>query len=176
MTHLCMDAVHLAKWVADRGRRVGGHRSDERTFISVGSLVRVCAAPANIHDVEARLHSAAKEDGLKVTTTKRGESLLFSLQSKSRLTGCCEESQAGVASSQRGGWELLRGRSSPPHQSTTSSSAGPQTPSGQPSLPASHYLPDSSPSSPGRHFARHCDMHTFLMTGYFFGNLSEKKH
>lgn len=66
MTHLCMDAVHLAKWVADRSGRVGGHGSDERTFISVGCLVCVCAAPANIHDVETRLHSAAKENRSKV--------------------------------------------------------------------------------------------------------------
>lgn len=66
MTHLCMDAIHLAKWVADRGGRVGGHRSDEWTFISVGGLICVCAAPANIHDVETRLHSAAKGSRLKV--------------------------------------------------------------------------------------------------------------
>lgn len=52
MTYLCMDTVHLAKWVVDRGRGVGSHRSDERTFISVGCLIRVCTGPANIHDVE----------------------------------------------------------------------------------------------------------------------------
>lgn len=68
------------------------------------------------------------------------------------LTGCYGESRAGVALSQRGGWEPQRGRSSLLHRSTTSSSAGPQTPYGLPSPPTSHYLPDSSPSSPGKHF------------------------
>lgn len=52
MTYLRMDTVHLAKWVVDRGRGIGSHRSDERTFISVGCLIRVCTGPANIHDVE----------------------------------------------------------------------------------------------------------------------------
>lgn len=52
ITCLCMDTVHLPKWVVDSGRGVGSHRSDERTFISIGCLVRVCTGPANIHDVE----------------------------------------------------------------------------------------------------------------------------
>lgn len=63
MTNLCVDRVHLAKWVADRRRWVGGHGSDERTFIPVGRLVRVGAAPANVHDVETRLHSAVSWGG-----------------------------------------------------------------------------------------------------------------
>lgn len=71
MTDLCVDAVHLGKWVADRGRWVGVHRSDERTFISVGCLIRVCAAPANIHDVETRLHSAVNWNRLKVRPQRR---------------------------------------------------------------------------------------------------------
>lgn len=77
----------------------------------------------------------------------------FKINKTPRPTGCCEGSQAGAASSQRGGWELLWGRSSLQRQSTTSSSAGPQTPCGPPSPLASHYLPDSSPSSPEKHLA-----------------------
>lgn len=67
---------------------------------------------------------------------------------KRGLTGCCVESRAGVALSQMGGWELQQGRFSRLHQSATSSSAGPQTPGGLLFLLASHYLPDSSSSSP----------------------------
>lgn len=70
MTDLCVDCVHLAKWVADRRRWVGGHGSDERAFISVGCLVRVGAAPANIHDVETRLHSAVNGSRLTVRLQK----------------------------------------------------------------------------------------------------------
>lgn len=52
LTYLSMDTSHLAKRVVDRGSSICGDRSDERTFVSVGCLVRTGTSPANIHDVE----------------------------------------------------------------------------------------------------------------------------
>lgn len=58
-----MNTSHLVERVVDGGSRVGGHRSYERTFISVGHFIRTGAAPANIHDVETRLHTTSQNSG-----------------------------------------------------------------------------------------------------------------
>lgn len=112
MTDLCVDAVHLAKWVADRGRWVGVHRSDERTFISVGCLICVCAAPANIHDVETRLHSAVNWNRLKVRLQRRARVFFFLSNKQALLVAVWKVKQVlhghkGVAESFCGGDPLL---------------------------------------------------------------------
>lgn len=58
-SYLSVNTSHLVEWVVDSGSRVRGHRSNERTFISVGHFIRTGAAPANIHDVETRLHTTS---------------------------------------------------------------------------------------------------------------------
>lgn len=148
VTYLSVDTCHLAEWVVDRGSGSCSHRSDKRTFISVGCLICTGTSPANIHDMETWLHTTGRGATWRVMQEDQNEDMSENLRQKG-LTGCYGESRAGVALSQTGGWELRRGQSSLLHQSTTSSSAGPQTLYGLPSLLASHYLPDSSPSSPG---------------------------
>lgn len=61
MTYLSVDTGNLAEWVVNRGSSGCGHRSDKRTFISVGCLVCTGTSPANIHDVETWLHTAGRE-------------------------------------------------------------------------------------------------------------------
>ena len=61
-SYLCMDTVHLAEGMVHWGGSSCGHRSDKRTFISVGHLVRTGTRPANIHDVETRLNTAGRGD------------------------------------------------------------------------------------------------------------------
>lgn len=146
-THLSVDAGNLAEWVVAGGSSCSGYSSDERPYISVGRLICDWTSPANIHNVETRLHAADKGVTAHVIDGQT-DTMAENLRPRV-LTGYYGGSRAGVASSQRGGWELRRGWSAPPHRPTTSSSAGSQTPGGRPSPPKSHCLPDSSPSSPG---------------------------
>lgn len=60
LSYLSVNASHLVEWVVDSGSRVRGHRSYERTFISVGHFIHTGATPANIHDVETWLHTTSK--------------------------------------------------------------------------------------------------------------------
>lgn len=151
MIYLCVDTSHLAEGVVDWGSSGCVHRSDKWTFISVGHLICTGTSPANIHDVETWLHTRGRRDvtlRAQVIWKCQNDNLSENL-GRCELTGCCGGSRAGVASLQMGGWELQRGGSSPLHQSTTSSLAGPQTHAGLPSLLVSHCHQNSSPSSPG---------------------------
>lgn len=60
LSYLSVNTSHLVERVVDSGSRVRGHRSYERTFISVGHFIRTGATPANIHDVETWLHATSK--------------------------------------------------------------------------------------------------------------------
>lgn len=93
------------------------------------------------------LKSGGETRGIQITWRGHNYSISKNVR-KSELTGCYVENRAGAALSQMGGWALRQEQSSLLHRSTASSSAGPQTPGGLPSLLASHYLPNSSSSSP----------------------------
>lgn len=99
-----MDTCHLAERVVDRGSSGCGHRSDERTFISVGHLICTGTSPANVHDVETGLYATGRGVTWRVCFMyeSQNDDMFENLKQK-RLTGCYGESRASVALSQRGG-------------------------------------------------------------------------
>lgn len=149
MTYLGVDIRDLGEGMVGWGSGSCSYRSNKWTFISVGGLKHIGTAPANIHYVETRLHTTDNRGGWRVKgrphTFRRNASKFLR---RNRLTGCCVESRAGAAWSQKGGWEHRQGRSSPLRRSTTSSSASPQTLGGLPFQPMNHYFPNSSSSLP----------------------------
>lgn len=57
--YLSMDSWDLTEGVVDWGSRC---RSNEGSFVSVGSLKRAGTSPANIHDMETWLYTLDKID------------------------------------------------------------------------------------------------------------------